>query len=182
MNYFADHASGESLARQSVRGGAASVLGRATMGVLQVGAVLILARLLSPEDYGLVAMATAIVCAAPIIVDLGTRDAVVQKAQITEGEVSALFWLTLSVGLVLSALTAAASPLIAHFYGEPRLTTVVLISSLIFIAAALTSQHQALLRRALKFRELATIDVIANLLSAAIAIAMAFRQASKLFL
>jgi PST family polysaccharide transporter len=69
---------------------------------------------------------------------------------------------------------AACSPLIARFYGEPRLTMIALVSALTFIASGLTCQHYALMRRAMKFEELAAMDVGANLLSAGTAIAMAF--------
>jgi PST family polysaccharide transporter len=89
--YFDDHRPGADLGRQSIRGSAFSVVARAISGLVQLGSVLILARLLTPEDYGLVAMAVAVTGFAPILVDLGTRDAVVQRSRIREGEVNALF-------------------------------------------------------------------------------------------
>ncbi len=154
-------------------GGAISVVARAIQGVIQIGSALCLARFLTPEDYGLVAMVTAVVGFAPVLSDLGTRDAVVQKDHLTSGEVSTLFWLTAGVGCSLALLTAASGPLIATFYGDPRLSNIALAASLTFIAAALLSQPQALLRRAGLFRELAIIDVVANVCSVSGAIAMA---------
>src|SRR5262249_47293627 len=159
--YFEDHKSHASLGRQSVRGGAVTVAARAINAVIQVGSVLFLARLLTPEDYGLVAMVTAITGFAPVLVDFGTSDAIVQRPRITQGEVSALFWIATSVGCGFALLISASGPLIASFYGEPRLRAIVFVSSLTFVASALVSQHQALLRRAVKFRELATVDVAA---------------------
>jgi PST family polysaccharide transporter len=172
--YFADVGSRDGLGRQSLRGGAISLTARAVNAVTQIGSILCLARLLSPEDYGLVAMVTALTGFAPAVVDLGTRDAVVQRAGLTERDVSALFWLTAGIGGAFALAMSASSPLIAHFYGEPRLVGVVLMLSLTFAALGLAAQHQALLRRALMFRELAIIDVAANVLSTAAAIAMAF--------
>src|SRR6516162_2368143 len=64
-------------------------------------------------------------------------------------------------------------PLIARFYGEPRLTGIVQVSALTFVASALSCQHSTLLRRAMKFRDLAAVEIGANLLSAGGAIAMA---------
>jgi PST family polysaccharide transporter len=128
----------------------------------------------TPEDYGLVAMVTAVTGFAPSLVDLGTRDAVLQRIGITEGELSALFWLTVSVGVLLALVICAGSPLIAAFYDEPRLTGIVLVSSVTFVAAALTAQHQSLLRRAVMFRELATIESVANVVSVTIAIVMGY--------
>lgn len=173
--YFEDNVAYKGLAQKCVRGGVASIFGRTGMGICQVLSVLFLARLLSPEDYGLVAMATAITGFAPILVDLGTRDAIVQRPRINEGEVSALFWITSTFGCSLAALVAVSGSLIARFYSEPKLETIVAVSSLAFVLTALSGQHQALLRRAVKFRELATIDVVANLLSVCIAIGMAYR-------
>jgi O-antigen/teichoic acid export membrane protein len=87
--YFGNHRLAKGLARQSLRGGAISIAARAINALVQIGSALFLARLVTPEDYGLVAMVTALTGFAPVLVDLGTRDAVVQRAGITEGEVSA---------------------------------------------------------------------------------------------
>jgi PST family polysaccharide transporter len=149
------------------------VVARAVNAVVQVGCILFLARLLAPEDYGLVAMVTALTGFAPVLVDLGTRDAVVQRAHVTEKEVSALFWLTIGIGVTCALAISASAPLIAAFYREPRLTPIVLVSSLTFVAMGLTCQHQALLRRAVMFRELAVVDIAANVLSAGGAILLA---------
>jgi len=150
-----------------------SIVARSVNAAIQIGSVLFLARLLSPEDYGLVGMVTAITGFAPVLVDLGSRDAIVQRARITEEEVSALFWITQAVGIGFAAMIAGGGPLIAHFYGEPRLTMISVVSSLTFITSALTAQHYALLRRAMKFQELGIIEVIANFLGASLAVAMA---------
>jgi PST family polysaccharide transporter len=171
--FFGANKTDQDLGPQSRRGGAISVVARGITGVIQVGSGLLLARLLTPEDYGLVAMVIAVVGFAPVLADLGTRDAVVQRDHLTAGEVSAMFWLTAAVGCFFALLTAASGPVIASFYGDPRLTNIALALSVTFIAAALLSQPQALLRRAVRFRELAVIDVVANILSVAGAITMA---------
>src|SRR5690349_20160333 len=89
--YFADNTGTAELGRKSTRGGAFFLVARVLTGVGQVISVLFLSRLLSPEDYGVVAMVGAITGFAPILVDLGTRDAVVQQKSVSENEVSALF-------------------------------------------------------------------------------------------
>jgi PST family polysaccharide transporter len=172
--YFKDPELREDLARKSVRAGAISIIARAVNATIQVGTILILARLLTPEDYGLVAMVAALTGFAPALVDLGTRDAVVQRIGITEREVSALFWLTLCVGIGCTVVISACGPLIASFYSEPRLSGIAFVASLSFLAVASSAQHQALLRRAVMFREIAVVDIVANLLSAVIAVAMAY--------
>lgn len=173
--YFDDQPLRDGLGRRSVRSGAIMISARAVNALVQIGSVMCLARLLTPEDYGLVAMVAALTAFAPALVDLGTRDAVVQRAGLTEAEVSALFWLTLGVGSLFAVAVVASGPLIAAFYQEPRVITIAALSSLTFLALALTAQHQALLRRALMFRELAAIDIAANVLSAGGAIIMAYQ-------
>jgi PST family polysaccharide transporter len=171
--YFDDLAARDDLARRALRGGATMVMARVVTAVIQVGSVLCLARLLTPEDYGLVAMVVALTGFAPVFVDLGTRDAVVQRAGITEAEVSALFWITVATGCACALVIAASGPLLAAFYGEPRLSAIVRVSSLTFVVFALTAQHQALLRRAAMFRQIAVLEVSANLVSAVGAVVMA---------
>src|SRR5215510_9575734 len=172
--YFNDHSIEADHGRRSLRAGAVIVSARVVVIIIQFITLLILARLLSPEDYGLVSMVTAITVFAPLLVSLGTPDPVVQRSQITEMEISALFWISLAVGCSVALLMAACGPLIARFYGEPRLTPIATISALTFIVCALSCQHGTLLRRAMRFKDLAAVEVSANLLSAASAIAMAF--------
>lgn len=172
--YFDEGKTSEDLGRRSLRGGATMITARAATGVIQIGSVLLLARLLTPEDYGLVAMVVALTGFAPTLIDLGTRDAVVQRAGITEAEVSSLFWLTLGVGFVCTLVIGACGPLLASFYGEPRLTAIVPVTALTFVVFALTAQHQALLRRAVMFREVAILDIVSNLLSAIGTVVMAY--------
>jgi polysaccharide transporter, PST family len=174
INYFEDNRICKGHGTRSLRGGAISMSARASIAIFQIGSMLFLARLLSPEDYGLVSMVIAITGFAPLLVDLGTRDAVVQRARITQAEVGALFWITVAIGCGCTLLVAACGPLIARFYRDPRLAMIVLVSSFTFIATALTCQHYALMRRAMMFKELAIIDVGANLLSAGGAIIMAY--------
>ena len=78
-----------------------------------------LARLLTPEDYVLVAMVAALTGFAPALVDLGTRDAVVQRSVLREREASALFWLTVGVGCIGALAVSASGILIAAFYPAP---------------------------------------------------------------
>ncbi len=172
--YFDHHKLEEGFGRQSLRRGVISIIAQAVNSAVQAASVIFLARLLTPEDYGLVAMVTALTAFAPVLVDLGTRDAVVQRASISEGEVSTLFWLTVGLGTTFALAISASGPLVAAFYKEPRLTPVVLVLSLTCVASALTAQHQALLRRALMFRELAIIDIAANSVSVGGAILMAY--------
>jgi len=174
-SYFQDNRTETDHGRRSLHSGAIAMTAKAANALISIGSVLFLARLLAPEDYGLVSMVAAITGFAPLLVDLGTHDAVVQRPSISEEEVSALFWITMSVGGGTAILAASCGPLIARFYHEPRLTMITLVSALSFIASALTCMHYALLRRAMKFKDIGAVEVSANFLSAAFAVCLAFR-------
>ena len=128
---------------------------------------------LTPEDVGLVGMVSVFTGLAPVLIDLGTRDAAVQKSKITEEEVSALFWLTMGIGGALAILLAIASPLIVAYNEEARLQKIAFTSAITFILAAASCQHTALLRRAMMFQQIAIIEVGANLIGSVGAIVMA---------
>lgn len=143
--------------------------------VVQVVSTIVLARILSPEDFGLVAMVSSVTAFMLILVDLGTRDAVAQRGYVTEGEVSALFYVTFGIGFFFSAVTVLSAPLVARFYDEPRLVLITITLALNFVVSALYFQQHALMRRALMFQTLALIDIASNILSAALAIIVAYQ-------
>jgi len=127
-----------------------------------------------PEDFGVFAMMGALTSLTPVLMDLGTRDAAVQKSRITRDEINTLFWLTLGIGVSLALATALCSSVIASFYHDHRLENVALVWTLSFIFSALSLQHTALLRRAMMFNKVNMIEVGANLFGATGAIVLAF--------
>lgn len=156
-----------------MKGGVILVAGRGVNVLVQLATTILLARLLSPHEFGLVAIVAALVLFAPILVDLGTTDASTQKANITTAEISTLFWLNLATGCMLTVLFAAGAGLIATFFGEPALTGIALLSSLTFVMTAVSIQHYALMRRAMEFQRIAIIDLSANTISSIVAVVLA---------
>jgi O-antigen/teichoic acid export membrane protein len=134
---------------------------------------LVLARLLDPQDFGLVAMVTAVTGFLEVLKDAGLSTATVQRQDITQAQVSNLFWANLALGFVITALVAASSPALAWFYNEPRLTAVAIAVSITFLLTASTVQHQAIMRRQMRFTAIAVIQVVPALVGLAVAIAMA---------
>src|SRR5215813_5939365 len=171
--YFEDHKESRDLGRLALRGGAVSVATQYGNGVLQVAAAVILARLLTPEDFGLVAIVTVLTSFAPLLIDLGLGDATTQRSNITRGQVSSLFWLSSGSGLAIAVVVAACSPLIAWIYREPRLETIALYSAVTFVLWGMSNQHIALLRRTMQFARIAKIQILSTLVGIAIAIFMA---------
>ena len=171
--YFEDHKESRDLGRLALRGGAVSVAMQYGNGVLQIAAAVILARLLTPEDFGLVAIVTVLTSFAPLLIDLGLGDATTQRSKITRGQVSSLFWLSSGSGLAIAVVVAACSPLIAWIYREPRLETIALYSAVTFVLWGMSNQHIALLRRTMQFARIAKIQILSTLIGIAIAVLMA---------
>ncbi|MCK4787550.1 MAG: lipopolysaccharide biosynthesis protein [Desulfobacteraceae bacterium] len=146
---------------RSVRGGAVTMGAQVGKFTLQMTSIIVLARLLTPKDFGLVAMVTAITSFVALFKEMGLSMATVQRAEINHGQISTLFWFNVAVGVLMALFVSGIAPAIAWFYSEPRLLWVTLASSIAFIFGGLTVQHQALLRRQMRFGALAGIDIIA---------------------
>ena len=123
--FDAEHVKGEIKGR-AVRGGAVTMLGQGAQFVIQTVSTVILARLLTPADFGLVAMVTALTGFMTVLKDFGLSAATIQKDKITHEQISTLFWINVGVGAIICLITSASAPAIAWFYGEPRLKLITL--------------------------------------------------------
>lgn len=158
---------------RSVRGGAVTLLAQGAKLALQTASIVLLARLLTPAEFGLVAMVVAVTRLVLMLKDLGLSMATVQQAEINHAQVSTLFWINVAVSVLLSAAVAGLAPAIAWFYDEPRLLFITFVLSISFLFSGLTAQHQALLRRQMRYRQLGLIDVSASAFSVLVGISTA---------
>jgi len=158
-NFFDTEHLKADLKERSVRGGAVTMTAQVIKFLLHTGSVVVLARLLTPQDYGLVAMVTAITGFVTLFKDMGLSTATIQKAEINHSQVSTLFWINVAVSFVLALILAIVAPIISWFYREPKLTGITLVLAGTFIFSGLTVQHQALLRRQMRFTALAAIEI-----------------------
>ncbi|TIN26423.1 lipopolysaccharide biosynthesis protein [Mesorhizobium sp.] len=142
--------------------------------IMQIASMVILARLLTPSDFGLVAMAMVLAGLVQVVANGGLSTATVQRPSITEAQASSLFWINASLGVSLSVLLILTAPLIASLYREQQLTDICFALSALFLITGLTVQAEALLRRQMRFRELALIDVAAMAAGVSTAIGAAF--------
>ena len=163
----------QDLKRLALRGGLASLLGHAGSFLLRLGFVVVAARLLFPEDFGLVAMVTAFTAVLNLFATAGLSSATVQKATITKEEVSALFWINMLVGLVLSLVCVLIAPLVVRFYHEPRLLWIMIAMGLAFLFNAAGVQPLALLQREMRYVAISVIEVLGQLVSLGTGIALA---------
>jgi PST family polysaccharide transporter len=165
------------LRQRSVRGGVSMMGAQAARFVLQTGATVVLARLLMPADFGLVAMVATVTGFMSIFKDLGLSMATIQRAEISHAQVTGLFWINVAASLVLAVVAAVLAPAIVWFYGEPRLLEITFVLAGGFILGGLTTQHEALLKRQMRFRVLAALEVLSILIGTGAAIAAALHGA-----
>jgi O-antigen/teichoic acid export membrane protein len=152
------------LKHRVVRGGAATIAGQAGARLIQLLSTMILARILVPEDFGLIAMILVVTGFIKLFQDLGLSMATVQRKDINHGQISTLFWITIVVGLLLAMLVAAMAPGLAWFYGEPKLVWLTVGLSGGFILSGFITQQTALLRRHMRLGTLAVVNVISLLI------------------
>ena len=155
------------LRRSSVRGAAATFAGQILRVVLQFGAQVLLARMLLPAQFGLVAMIGPVLTFVALLTDLGLTQVTVQRPSISQAELSALFWVNAGIGLACAAAVALMAPLIAAFYGEPSLAPIVACLAALLLVPGLSAQHVALMNRRMQFGRLAAMDVSCTALAAA---------------
>ncbi|MFD3443762.1 lipopolysaccharide biosynthesis protein [Microbacteriaceae bacterium 4G12] len=148
------------LANAAARGSGVTLLSQAMRVILQFASTVILARLLVPGDFGLVAMAAAVVSIAEVIRDFGLSSAAIQSKTLSSDERTNLFWANTGLGLACAVVAVLASPLIVLLYGDERLSTIVYALSVSFVVSGLNTQFKADLTRSMRFTALATIDIV----------------------
>jgi PST family polysaccharide transporter len=161
------------IGRRSRRGGALLLSAQVVRLVGQVVTIVVLARLLPPSAFGLLAMVAAIGIVLDLVKEFGLSAATIQKQDISHAQVSALFWVNASVGLLLAAGLFAAAPWLADFYAQPELEAIASWLAIGFAASGFTVQHWALMRRQMRFGAIAGIETAADYVGFAAAIALA---------
>ena len=161
------------LKERALRGGAAKLCSQGSSFVFRIGSMMALARLLDPKDFGLVGMVTVVTGVFGLFRDAGLSLVTVQRAEITDDQISALFWINLLLGVGLATICAALAPLLVHFYREPRLFWVTIAMGAGFILNAAGVQHSALLQRHMRFVAQAGIEIVSWLVSVLVGVGLA---------
>ena len=162
------------LGRKTAHGALVSVSAQVCTLVLRTGSLALLARLLVKEDFGLVNMATTLTGFLTLFRDAGLSMATVQRSSITKAQTSTLFWLSLGLGGILAVLVAAAAPLLAAFYQQPRLFWVTVALGSTFLLNGAAAQHRALLQRTMRFGTIAIIDTGGIIVSIIVGVTLAW--------
>ncbi len=171
--YFDSSSPSQDLGKRTAHGGIVTMSGQGLRFVIQLCSTMVLARLLTPDDFGLMGMVMIVVGFLNMFKDIGLSQASIQRLEITREEVSNLFWVNIAVTVFLAWCVALCAPMIASFYGREELAslTVVLASFVILEGAGL--QHRALINRKMEFIKLAVVETGAMFVGVIVAIVLA---------
>ncbi len=163
----------DDLKLQAVSGAKWSGASIAYTTVVNLVTTAILARLLSPSDFGLLGMMTVVIGLVGFLADAGVSNAIIYHQDATTEELSSLYWLNFLVGAAIFILILLSRPLAVAFFKEPRLSTYLPWLATSFLIMPIGQQFGVLLRKDLRFRTLTKIDIISTSISSITAIAIA---------
>jgi polysaccharide transporter, PST family len=162
------------LRRIGIRGAGVTLLAQASMFVVQLAGTLVLARVLVPSDFGVVAIATTFSIFLASIGQVGFPEAILQREDVNHQVASNLFWINMGIALALTLVFPAAGPLLAKIYGDARLTHIVVWTSLSILFTGSSVAHLALLNRAMRFGAVSANNIISRAVSIALSVLLAW--------
>jgi PST family polysaccharide transporter len=175
--WFGDHGPSEGLAARSKQSGATAVGARAAQLIVQLAAAMALARVLTPADFGVQAMVLPLALLVNAITHQAVQSAVLQQDGFAPEDADSLFYAALPINLALTSAMALLGPLLAWLYDESRVVLVSLAWAAILFLVSLSSIHEALLKRQLRFATVARAQLAFHALSFAVAIMAALAGA-----
>jgi PST family polysaccharide transporter len=161
------------LKSRSARSGVLMIVSHAIQLGIGIAGTAVLARLLRPQDFGYLAMVMTLISFVATIRDMGLPVAAVQKQELTSEQASGLFWINGLMSMVTAAIVAAGAPLLAWFYGEPKLVNMTLVMAIGIFVSSLTMVHIGLMRRQMKFGAITALEIGAMLFGAVVGIVSA---------
>ena len=165
------------LKQKIVQGGFFLALANVLGQFVSIGVNIILATLLAPEDFGLVALSTTYIGFITIFTTIGFGSAIIYNTHSTQQQLSTLFWLNLLLGFFSFVVVAATAPLASRFYEEPRLLNVVLFAAITILMYPFFIIHYKIKERDLEFKLLSRINLISLFIGAVVSVIAAFQGA-----
>ncbi|MDZ7725232.1 MAG: lipopolysaccharide biosynthesis protein [candidate division KSB1 bacterium] len=163
-----------SLRSQTISGVLWTGMAKMTMQLMLIAVQLVLARLLSKADFGIVGMAGLVTVAIGMVNDKGLGTSVIQKKTIRDSELSTMFWISLVFGLLLYLVSFAASFPLSIFFRNDTVQPVISVIALGFVIGGFGIVPKSILTREMAFKRLAIIEIISVSLSGIIAVTLAF--------
>lgn len=177
QEYFDTEHLTAAIGSRTARGGVITIVSHGLKFFISILATAVLARLLTPQDYGLIGMVAVFTGFVAMFKDLGLSLATVQRAEISYEQISTLFWVNVTISVAITFLMVLLAPLIGWFYGEPRLTLISIVTSAGFFFGGLAVQHEALLKRQMRFYALSVNAFVSMMIGYAVGIILAWRGA-----
>jgi PST family polysaccharide transporter len=166
-------AAGRGLRRKAIRSAVATVTGSAGQFVVGMGTVVILARLLTPSDFGIVTMVTTFSLLLRSVGLNGFTELIMQREEVTDVLASNLFWINLGIGIILAVLFAGSGRLLASLFHTSSVVRVAQGMSLTIVIASTGYIHTGLLQRAMHFRTTAIINFVGQALQFGVSVVLA---------
>jgi PST family polysaccharide transporter len=141
-----------------------TVLGQLLKAAVQMLSVVVLSRMLGPDDFGLIAMVTVAVALGELVLDFGLTAAALRSPTLTRAQASNLFWLNLALGTFLALTLFTIAPILSTLYDEPRIVPVAQVIAISLIINGLQAQVQVQLARAQRFTTIAVSDLAGQVL------------------
>jgi polysaccharide transporter, PST family len=163
------------LGQRTISGGAIAVGAHLFRLALMLATSAVMARLLTPADFGLIAMAATVTAFTGMLADFGLSTATVRSNDVDQETISALFLLNLLAGVLVMLATLAAAPLAAWLFGDPRIRVLVMAMALSIPVTAATAQHTALLQRSMRMFSLQWTGLAAASIGTATGILLAWK-------
>jgi O-antigen/teichoic acid export membrane protein len=172
-HFRTDHLN-DDLGGRSTRGGGVTAVAQAVKLIISTTAMVMVARLLTPQDYGLIGMVAILVNFIGMFQYLGLSTATIKWSKLNHPQVSTLFWINVALSAAVSLLTVASGPLLAWFYQEPRLVWITVGYAFSLLLMGLYIQHAALLIRQMRFVVIAMVEITSMAIGLAAAVVAAW--------
>lgn len=164
----------KNIQKKSLKGGSTSLASKFAQVLLQLCSTVVLARLLTPEDYGVIAMVVVITGFAEIFSNFGLSTATIRKEQISANHFNALFWINITFGCLFALLIVLIAKPTANFYKVPDISAVMTVLAFNFILKGIAPQHQAMLTRHMRFKSLAMLKILSEACTVSVGILLAY--------
>lgn len=164
----------DEFATRAKRGMALQYFEKGVKTVVSLASLMVLGRLLEPDDYGLLGMVAPLLIFLTLFKTMGLTETTIQRDDLTQEQVSTTFWIIIGIGGCLTILMAAGAPLVAWFFGDERLLNITIVLSLSILLSTASEQHLALLKRNLLFKQISAVNIVVTVVAAATAVGLAF--------
>lgn len=144
--------------------------------IIQFGISVVLARLIMPDQFGMVAMLTVFMAVAGCFIDSGLGDALFRKKDRTQTDCSTVFWFSLVVSIVCYWIIFFCAPLVSNFYGMPELTSVLRVTAITIVIGTLGGVNRMWLQIALDFKTIAKCNIVSLIISGTVGIILAYHD------